>query len=95
MVTDVIAVRLSRTEIAIELFATELANSMKTWEVRDAATGEVKCTMDTRMTSLGCIDVKAVRGRNNYAVYGIWWGGSFGPKNYGLDGLHHDRMLAF
>ncbi len=68
MVIDTAMVRLSRTEIAIELLASELANSMKTWEVRDASTGEVKCTMDTRMTSMGCTDVKAVRGRNNYAV---------------------------
>ncbi len=95
MVIDTAMVRLSRTEIAIELIASELANSMKTWEVRDAATGEVKCTMDTRMTSMGCIDVKAARGRNNYAVYGIWWGGSFGPEKYGLDGLRHDRTLEF
>ncbi len=95
MVTGAIAVRLSRSEIAIELIASELANSMTTWEVRDAATGEVKCTMDTRMKSLGCVDVKAVRGRNSYAIYGIWWGGSVGPYSYGIDGLQHDRTLAF
>ncbi len=94
MVTDIIAVRLSRTEIAIELIASELANSMKTWEVRDAATGDVKCSMDTRMKSLGCVDVKAVRGRNNFAIYGIWWGGSVGPYSYGLDGLQNDRTLT-
>ncbi len=39
MVIDTAMVRLSRTEIAIELLASELANSMKTWEVRDASTG--------------------------------------------------------
>ncbi len=94
MVTDIIAVRLSPTEIAIELLASNLANSLTTWEVRDAATGEVKCSMDTRVKSMGCVDVKAVRGRNNYAVYGIWSSGSFGPKNYGLDGLQHARTLA-
>ncbi len=88
-------VRLSRTEIAIQLVASELANLMTTWEVRDTATGEVKCSMDTRMKSLGCVDVNAVRGLNNYAIYGIWWGGSLGPYSYRLDGLQHDRTLAF
>ncbi len=95
MVNDAIAVRLSRTEIAIELVASELANLMTTWEVRDAATGEVKCSMDTRIISLGCVDVNAVRGRNNYAIYGIWWGGSLGPYNYSLDGLQNDRTFTF
>ncbi len=95
MLHDIIASRLSRTEIAIELLTSEFANSMKTWEVRDAGTGEVKCTMDTRMKSMVCVDVEAVRGRNNYAIYGIWWGGSVGPKTYGLDGLQHDRTLTF
>ncbi len=69
MVTNAIAVRLSRTEIAIELMATELFNTMKIWEVREAARGEVKCTMDTRMKFLGCFDMKAVRGRYNFAAY--------------------------
>ncbi len=95
LVSDAIAVRLSRTEIAIELVASGLANLMTTWEVRDAATGEVKCSMDTRMKSLGCVDVNAVRGRNNYAIYGIWWGGSLGPYSYSLDGLQNDRTFTF
>ncbi len=49
--------------------ATELFNTMKIWEVREAARGEVKCTMDTRMKLLGCVDMKAVRGRYNFAAY--------------------------
>ncbi len=81
MVTDIIAVRLSRTEIAIELIASELANLVTTWEVCDAATGDVKCSMDTRMKALGCVDVKAARGRNNYAIYGIWWADGTAPPD--------------
>ncbi len=63
--------------------------------MRDRNTGDVKCSINTTAPLKMCVDESASSGSNSYAIYGVWHGGSWGPKTFAISGLQQDRTYFF
>ncbi len=84
---------ISPSEVRIEFLSTQYTGPIEAWEVRDGDTGDVKCSIDIKSPLKACLDESASAGSNSYAIYGVWPGGSWGPKRYSISGLQHERKL--
>ncbi len=63
--------------------------------MRDRNTGDVKCSINITAPLKVCVDENASAGSNSYAIYGVWPGGSWGPKTFTINGLQQDRTYFF
>ncbi len=84
---------LSPSEVGVEVLSTQYTGPIDTWEVRDGNTGDVKCSINISAPLKLCLDESASAGPNSYAIYGVWPGGSWGPKTFSINGLQQDRTF--
>ncbi len=84
---------LSPSEVGVEVLSTQYTGPIDTWEVRNGNTGVVKCSINISAPLKLCLDESASAGPNSYAIYGVWPGGSWGPKTFSTIGLQQDRTF--
>ncbi len=92
-ISDAILFTLSPSEVGIEVLSTQYTGPIEAWEVRDRNTGDVKCSINITAPLKMCVDESASAGTNSYAIYGVWPGGSWGPKTFAINGLQQDRTF--
>ncbi len=89
--SDAILSTISPADVRIEVLSSQYTGPIEAWEVRDGDTGEMKCSIDIKSPLKACFDENASAGSNSCAIYGVWPGGSWGPKRYSISGLQQDR----